>query len=166
MSVVRCKIYLHHMEQRLLDHVPTELAIDRSTLPPPSEVSECGQRVYTANHSKFKTPRWRSLFSALSQPHLGPIQAPSRPSFYPLWAPFGLPLDPLPAPQKTGPCFLYRVYKSVLCPANKLWLHIGEPRLKSVLKRCEDASKNRRESSNFYHVFPRSVLIFFVSSNY
>jgi hypothetical protein len=33
------------MKQRLLHHVSTELAIDRSTLPPPSEVSEGGQHV-------------------------------------------------------------------------------------------------------------------------
>jgi hypothetical protein len=37
-----------NMEQRLLHHVPTELAIDRSTLPPPSKVSEGGQCVYAA----------------------------------------------------------------------------------------------------------------------
>jgi hypothetical protein len=42
------------MEQHLLHHVPTELAIDPSTLPPPSEVSEGGQRVYAAIHSKFQ----------------------------------------------------------------------------------------------------------------
>jgi hypothetical protein len=43
-----------NMEQRLLHHVPTELAIDRNELPPPSEVSEGGQRVYAAIHSKFQ----------------------------------------------------------------------------------------------------------------
>jgi hypothetical protein len=43
-----------NMEQRLLHHVPTELAIDRSALTPPSEVSESGQYVYTAIHSKFQ----------------------------------------------------------------------------------------------------------------
>jgi hypothetical protein len=42
------------MEQRLLHHVPTELAIDQSTLPPPSKVSEGGQCVYAAIHSKFQ----------------------------------------------------------------------------------------------------------------
>jgi hypothetical protein len=42
------------MEQRLLHHVPRELAIDQSTLPPPSEVSEGGKRVYGAIHSKFQ----------------------------------------------------------------------------------------------------------------
>jgi hypothetical protein len=41
------------MEQRLLHHVPTELAIERSALLPPSEVSEGGQHVYAAIHSKF-----------------------------------------------------------------------------------------------------------------
>jgi hypothetical protein len=43
-----------NMEQRLLHHVLTELAIDQSTLPPPSEVSEGGQRVYAAIYSKFQ----------------------------------------------------------------------------------------------------------------
>jgi hypothetical protein len=43
-----------NMEQRLLHHVPTELAIDRSTLPPPFKVSEGGQRVYAAIDSKFQ----------------------------------------------------------------------------------------------------------------
>jgi hypothetical protein len=43
-----------HEEQRLLHHVPTELAVDLSTLPPPSKVSEGGQRVYAAIHRKFK----------------------------------------------------------------------------------------------------------------
>jgi hypothetical protein len=42
------------MEQHLLHYVPTELAIDQSMLPPPSEVSEGGQRVYAAIHSKFQ----------------------------------------------------------------------------------------------------------------
>jgi hypothetical protein len=42
------------MEQHLLHHVPTELAIDRSMLPPPSEVSEGGQHIYAAIHSKFQ----------------------------------------------------------------------------------------------------------------
>jgi hypothetical protein len=41
-----------NMEQRLLHHVPTELAIDRSTLPPPSEDGEGGPRV--AIHRKFQ----------------------------------------------------------------------------------------------------------------
>jgi hypothetical protein len=43
-----------NMEQRLLHDVPTELAIDRSALPSPSEVSEGGQRVYAAIHSIFQ----------------------------------------------------------------------------------------------------------------
>jgi hypothetical protein len=43
-----------NMEQCLLYHVPTELAIDRSALPPPSEVSEGGQHVYAAIHRKFQ----------------------------------------------------------------------------------------------------------------
>jgi hypothetical protein len=43
-----------NVEQRLLHHVPTELAIDRSTLSLPFEVSEGGQRVYAAIHSKFQ----------------------------------------------------------------------------------------------------------------
>ena len=42
-----------NMEQRLLRHVPTELAIDQSMLPTPSEVSE-GEHVYAAIHSKFQ----------------------------------------------------------------------------------------------------------------
>jgi hypothetical protein len=43
-----------NIKQRLLHGVPTELAIDRSTLPPPSEVSEGGQRFYAAIHNKFQ----------------------------------------------------------------------------------------------------------------
>jgi hypothetical protein len=43
-----------NMEQHLLHHVPTELAIDQIMLPPPSEVSEGGQRVYAAIRSKFQ----------------------------------------------------------------------------------------------------------------
>jgi hypothetical protein len=43
-----------NMEQRLLHHAPTELAIDRSMLAPPSKVSEGGQHVYAAIHSKFQ----------------------------------------------------------------------------------------------------------------
>jgi hypothetical protein len=44
--LVQCVFTMdQNMEQRLLHHVPTELAIDQSTLPPPSEVSEGGQRV-------------------------------------------------------------------------------------------------------------------------
>jgi hypothetical protein len=42
------------MEQHLLNHVPTKLAIDRSGLPPPSEVSEGRQCVYASIHSKFQ----------------------------------------------------------------------------------------------------------------
>jgi hypothetical protein len=45
-----------NMEQRLLHHVLTELAIDQSMLPPPSEVSEGGQRIYAAIQANFKTP--------------------------------------------------------------------------------------------------------------
>jgi hypothetical protein len=43
-----------NMEQRLLHHVSTELASDRSMLPPPSEVNNCGLRVYAAIQSKFQ----------------------------------------------------------------------------------------------------------------
>jgi hypothetical protein len=54
-SLVQCVITMdQNMEQRLLHHAPTELAIDQSTLPPHSEVSEGGQRVYAAIHSKFQ----------------------------------------------------------------------------------------------------------------
>jgi hypothetical protein len=49
------------MEQHLIHHVPTELVIDRSMLPPPSEVSEGGQR---AIHSKF-------LDTTRKVPHVG-----------------------------------------------------------------------------------------------
>jgi hypothetical protein len=49
-----------NMEQRLLHNVPTKLAIDQK-LHPPSEVSEGGQHVYAAIHSKFQyTPRKHS----------------------------------------------------------------------------------------------------------
>jgi hypothetical protein len=38
-SLVQCVFTMNqNMKQRLLHHVPTELAIDRNTLPPPSEV--------------------------------------------------------------------------------------------------------------------------------
>jgi hypothetical protein len=47
-TLVQCVFKMdENMEQRLLHHVPTELAIDRSTVPPPSEVS-------AAIHSKFQ----------------------------------------------------------------------------------------------------------------
>jgi hypothetical protein len=49
-----------NMEQCLLHHVPTELAIDQSALTPPSEVSEGGQRVYAAIHSKFQDTSLRN----------------------------------------------------------------------------------------------------------
>jgi hypothetical protein len=43
-SLVQCVFTMDkNMEQRLLHHVPTELTIDQSVLPPPSEVSEAGQ---------------------------------------------------------------------------------------------------------------------------
>jgi hypothetical protein len=54
-SLVQCVFTMgQNMEQRLLHHVPTELVIDRSMPFPPSEVSEGGQRVYAAIHSKFQ----------------------------------------------------------------------------------------------------------------
>jgi hypothetical protein len=43
-----------NMEQRLLCHIPTELAIDRSMFHSPSESSEGGQHVYAAIHCKFQ----------------------------------------------------------------------------------------------------------------
>jgi glyceraldehyde-3-phosphate dehydrogenase/erythrose-4-phosphate dehydrogenase len=43
-----------NIEQRLFHDVPTELAIDRSMIPLPSEVSEGVQHVYAAIHSKFQ----------------------------------------------------------------------------------------------------------------
>jgi hypothetical protein len=53
-SLVQCLFTMdQNMEQRLLHHVPTELAIDQSMLPQPTEVSEGGQRVYAAIHRKF-----------------------------------------------------------------------------------------------------------------
>jgi hypothetical protein len=53
--LVQCVFTMdQNMEQRLLHHVPTELANDRSTLSLPSEVGEGGQRVYAAIHSKFQ----------------------------------------------------------------------------------------------------------------
>jgi hypothetical protein len=45
-----------NIEQHLLHHVPTELAIYQSELPTPSEVSEGEQCVHVAIHRKFKTP--------------------------------------------------------------------------------------------------------------
>jgi hypothetical protein len=59
-----------NMEQHLLNHVPTELAIDRSGLSPLSEVSEGGQCVYAAIHRKFqdtmrKVPHVQILCDAL-----------------------------------------------------------------------------------------------------
>jgi hypothetical protein len=54
-SLVQCVLTMdQNMEQHLLQHVTTELAIDRSMLPPSSEVSEGWQRVYAAIHSKFQ----------------------------------------------------------------------------------------------------------------
>jgi hypothetical protein len=54
-SLVQCVFTMdRNMEQRLLYYVPTELTIDRSTLPPHSEVSEGGQRIYAPIHSKFQ----------------------------------------------------------------------------------------------------------------
>jgi hypothetical protein len=54
-SMIQCVFTMvENIEQRLLHHVPTELAIDRSILPPPYEVSEGRQRVYAAIHSKFQ----------------------------------------------------------------------------------------------------------------
>jgi hypothetical protein len=54
-SLVQCVFTKdQNMEQRLLHHVPTELAIDRSTLSLPSEASEGGQHGYAAIHSKFQ----------------------------------------------------------------------------------------------------------------
>jgi hypothetical protein len=48
-SLVQCVFTMdQNMEQSLLHHVSTELAMDRSTLPPPSKVSE------GAIHSKFQ----------------------------------------------------------------------------------------------------------------
>jgi hypothetical protein len=53
-SLVQCVFTMdQNMEQRLLCHVHTELAIDRSTLSPPFEVSEGVQYVYAAIHSKI-----------------------------------------------------------------------------------------------------------------
>jgi hypothetical protein len=53
--LVQCVFTMdQNMKQRLPHHVPTELAIDQSMLPPPSEVSEGGQRAYAAIHSKFQ----------------------------------------------------------------------------------------------------------------
>jgi hypothetical protein len=53
--LVQCVFTMdQNIEQRLLHHVPTELAIDRSTLPPPSKVTGGGQRVYATIHSKFQ----------------------------------------------------------------------------------------------------------------
>jgi hypothetical protein len=43
-----------NIEQRLPRHVLTELEIDYGTLPPPFQVSEVGQHVYAAIHSKFQ----------------------------------------------------------------------------------------------------------------
>jgi hypothetical protein len=54
-SLVQCVFTMdQNMEQQLLHHVPTELAIHRSMLPLPSKFSESGQRVYVAIHSKFQ----------------------------------------------------------------------------------------------------------------
>jgi hypothetical protein len=54
-SLVQCVFTMNqNMEQRLFHHVPTELANDQSMLPPPSEVSEDGQRVNAAIHRKFQ----------------------------------------------------------------------------------------------------------------
>jgi hypothetical protein len=54
-SLFQCVFTMdENMEQRLLQYVPTELSIDRGALPPPSEVSEGGQHVYAAIHSKFE----------------------------------------------------------------------------------------------------------------
>jgi hypothetical protein len=54
-SLVQCVFTMdQNMEQHPLHHVSTELAIDQSMLPPPSKVSEGGQRVYAAIHSKFQ----------------------------------------------------------------------------------------------------------------
>jgi hypothetical protein len=53
--LVQCVFTMdQNMKQRLLHHVPTELEIHPSTLPPPSEVSEGRQRVYAAIHKKFQ----------------------------------------------------------------------------------------------------------------
>jgi hypothetical protein len=54
-SLVQCVITMDETnEQGLLHHVPTGLVIDQSTLLLPSEVSEGGQHVYNAIHSKFQ----------------------------------------------------------------------------------------------------------------
>jgi hypothetical protein len=54
-SLVQCVFTMYQtMEQRLLHHVPTELAIDQSTLTLLSEVSKGGQHVYATIHSKFQ----------------------------------------------------------------------------------------------------------------
>jgi hypothetical protein len=64
-SLVQCVFTMdQNIEQSLLHHVPAELAIDRSTLPPPSKVSEGGQCVYAAIHSKFQD-------ATRKVPHLG-----------------------------------------------------------------------------------------------
>jgi hypothetical protein len=64
-SLVQCVFTMDQsMKQHLLHHVPTELEIDRSMLPSPSEVSEGGQHVYAAIHSKFQD-------STRKVPHVG-----------------------------------------------------------------------------------------------
>jgi hypothetical protein len=53
--LVQCVFKMNqNMKQSLLHHVPTELAIKRNMLPPPSKVIEGGQCVYVSIHSKFK----------------------------------------------------------------------------------------------------------------
>jgi hypothetical protein len=55
-SLVQCVFTMdENMEQHLLHHVPTEQAIDSpKRASPTSEVSEGGQCVYVAIHSKFQ----------------------------------------------------------------------------------------------------------------
>jgi hypothetical protein len=57
-SLVQCVFTMDgNIEQRLLHHVPKELAIFRSVLPPPFEISEGRQHVYAGIYSKFQDTR-------------------------------------------------------------------------------------------------------------
>jgi hypothetical protein len=54
-SLVHCVVTMNkNMEKRLFHSVPTEMAIDRGTLPPPFKVSEGGQCVNTGVQSKLQ----------------------------------------------------------------------------------------------------------------
>jgi hypothetical protein len=64
-SLVRCVVTMNkNMEKHLFHSVPTEMAVDRGTLPPPPKVSEGGQCVNAGLHRNFQNTMKKI-------PHLG-----------------------------------------------------------------------------------------------